>query len=279
MYTNTSTLISPTLASKFCGIPSIFHLHEIPISSKLYTKFLSAFFNIFSTKVIAVSNSVRNYWIENGLMHKKIITVYNGFNFNFTNRKNNVTKKIIFTSISRIIPYKGHNFQIELFKKIIQKRKDVILQIVGDTLPYYRHYKESLENLVSYYKLDNNITFLGFQNDIKSILEKSNFFIHSPVEPDPLPTVIFEAIQNKIPVISTNRGGAVEILNNGKNGFLIEPDNLEISANQILNYINNKSLQNLHVKNSYEFIKINFNYNNFKEKILSVVELLNKERL
>ena len=43
VYTNTSTLISPTIASKLVGIPSIFHIHEIPISSKLYTKFLVTF--------------------------------------------------------------------------------------------------------------------------------------------------------------------------------------------------------------------------------------------
>ena len=43
VYTNTSTLISPTIASKLSGIPSIFHIHEIPSSSKLYTKFLVFF--------------------------------------------------------------------------------------------------------------------------------------------------------------------------------------------------------------------------------------------
>ena len=88
VYTNTSTLISPTIASKLSGIPSIFHVHEIPVSSKLYTKFLAAFFNIFSSKVISVSNSVRNYWIDNGLLKEKSLTIYNGFNFNFKLKRN-----------------------------------------------------------------------------------------------------------------------------------------------------------------------------------------------
>ena len=83
VYTNTSTIISPTIAAKLTKTPSLFHVHEIPVSSKLYTKFMAAFFNIFSNKVISVSNSVRNYWIDNGLQKKKIKTIYNGFNFNF----------------------------------------------------------------------------------------------------------------------------------------------------------------------------------------------------
>ena len=52
VYTNTSTLISPTIASKLSGIPSIFHVHEIPVSSKLYTKFLTTFFNILLDRVL-----------------------------------------------------------------------------------------------------------------------------------------------------------------------------------------------------------------------------------
>ena len=51
VYLNTSTIISPAIASKLSGKPSIFHVHEIPISSKLYTKFLAFFFNIFSTNI------------------------------------------------------------------------------------------------------------------------------------------------------------------------------------------------------------------------------------
>ena len=279
VYTNTSTLISPTIASYFSGTSSIFHVHEIPISSFSYSKFISFIMNNFSNKIIVVSKSVMDYWERIGLKKNKIELIYNGLYFKNHNLKKVKNSKLTFINISRIIPYKGHHFLIDLFKKLSEKRKDLILKIYGDTLPSYNNYFKSLKNKIEEYAIYDKIFFEDFKYDIQSELYNSDFLIHTPIHPDPLPTVIFEAIQNKIPVISTNRGGAVEILNNGKNGFLIEPDNIEISANQILNYINNKSLQNLHVKNSCEFIKINFNYNNFKEKILSVVELLNKERL
>ena len=82
VYINTSTIISPAITSKLINIPVVYHLHEIPISSKTYTKFLVNFLKIFSNKVIAVSNSVNNYWSSNGLSKEKI-TIYNGFEFNF----------------------------------------------------------------------------------------------------------------------------------------------------------------------------------------------------
>ena len=59
--------------------------------------------------------------------------------------------------------------------------------------------------------------------------------IHCPVSPDPLPTVIFEAIECETPVIYTDLGGAYEILDSGKNGVSI--DHLSIK-NQLKLFLN-----------------------------------------
>ena len=177
---------------------------------------------------------------------------------------------IIFTNISRIIPYKGHLFLIELFNEILKQRKDLILQIVGDTLPYYEGYFDKLKLLVRKYKIEKNIIFLGYSNNIRSILCRSNFFIHTPVDPDPFPTVIFEAIQSKTPVISTDNGGAREILNDFDNGLLIDY-NIKKSTQLILNYINDLDLQKRNIDNSVKFISNNFKKQLFSKKLISLI--------
>lgn len=271
VYTNTSTLISPTIASKLSGIPSIFHVHEIPISSKLYTKFLAIFFNNFSNKVISVSNSVRNYWIDNGLLEEKVKTIYNGFNFNFQTKKKLYDSELVFCNISRIIPYKGHIYLIELFYELSKYKKDLILNIIGDTLPAYKSYYDNLKEKVSKYNLEKNIRFLGFKPSVKEYLEKSNFFIHSPVSPDPLPTVIFEAIESNTPVIFTNLGGAYEILDSGKNGLIIDHLSLKKSVESILQFINNHVEQEKNVRNAKSFVKKNFLLNSFNYNLKTLI--------
>ena len=271
VYTNTSTIVSPALAAQLTKTPSIFHIHEIPFGSNLYTKFLTKIFNLFSEKIIAVSNSTRDFWIKKGVVHNKIMVINNGFNFDFSSIKKTVNDKVVFTSISRIIPYKGHLFLIELFNKVLKERKDVILQIVGDTLPYYENYFNKLKSKVKGYKIEKNIIFLGYRNDIKSILDNSQFFIHTPINPDPFPTVIFEAIERKIPVISTDNGGAREILNDFNNGVLIEYNNIKNSAQIVLNYINDIDLQKNNIENSVKFISNNFNKQIFSEKLNSLI--------
>ena len=274
VYINTSTIVSPTFAAQLTKKPSIFHVHEIPYGSTLYTKFLTKIFNLFSEKIIAVSNSTRDFWKDKGVINDKITVINNGFNFDFSLTKKAIDDKIVFTSISRIIPYKGHLFLIELFNEVLKKRRDLKLQIVGDTIPFYDEYLNNLKLKVKDYKIENYITFLGHRNDIKSILHKSNFFIHSPVKPDPFPTVIFEAIESKTPIISSDRGGAREILDDFRNGLLVYSDNVEKSSQLILDYINDLDLQKNNVENSVNFVSKKFNKEIFSAKIKSLISNL-----
>tara|TARA_Y100001970_G_C14219987_1_gene852059 strand:+ start:694 stop:1818 length:1125 start_codon:yes stop_codon:yes gene_type:complete len=271
VYINTSTLISPSIAAKFFGIPSIYHIHEIPNSNSIYTRFMTIFFNNFSRNIICVSKSVKDFWIKKGIKKIKLDIINNGFIFKNIKPKVFNKDKIIFTSISRIIPYKGHVLLIELFDKLFKKNNKIQLQIVGDTLPQYQKYLDDLKLNIKKKGIDDRIMFLGFRNDISHILTNSNFFIHTPILPDPFPTVIFEAIQAKIPVITNNLGGAIEILDNGNNGLIIENNLINKSVADILKYIKNPELQNENIENAFHYVYKNFSLENFKKKILRII--------
>ena len=277
VYTNTSTVISPTIASKLCGIPSIFHIHEIPNSSKLYTKFLVNFFNLFSTRIISVSKSVNDYWTDNGVSKEKIITIYNGFNFNFKTKKKLSNSELIFCNISRIIPYKGHLFLIELFYELSKFNNNLRLNIIGDTLPEYQSYYNRLREKVCHYNLEKNIRFIGFNPNISDYLDVSNFFIHCPVRPDPLPTVIFEAIESNTPVIFTNLGGSYEILDSGKNGLVIDYLSVKKSAKIISEFITDKSKQKKNTTNARIYVKKNFHKTLFNDNLICLINKVVKK--
>ena len=272
VYTNTSTLISPSIAAKFAGIPSIFHIHEIPNGNPLYSRFITAFLNIFPKEIICVSKSVYDFWIINGLKKYKAKIIYNGFNIKKSKSKTLSNDKIVFTSISRIIPYKGHSLLIRIFEILCKKNKNIYLHIVGDTLPHYQKYLDKLKSDVKERGLFDRIIFLGFRNDTKSILENSNFFIHTPISPDPFPTVIFEAIQSKTPVITNNLGGAIEILNDGKNGLIINNNLIEESTRKILAYIDNQGLQKENIEKAFNYVCNSFTKEKFERKIINTIE-------
>lgn len=270
VYTNTSVIWASGMAARSLKIPSIYHVHEIPFGSFLYENISGYLVNSISTKVICVSDAVFYYWRIN-IDNLKLVRIYNGIEIPKVLKKQTNIDEILISNISRITPYKGHKYLIEVFKKLIFFDQKFKLLIIGDVYPGNEHYLEELKSLVLKYKLEENIRFLGYRRDINKILSKSNLFIHTPIKPDPLPTVLFESLYSKTPTISTNIGGALEILNNGNNGLLIPLNDSTKSANLIYNYYKNLVKQKQHLKNSELFIKKNFSAKKFYKNILNII--------
>jgi glycosyltransferase involved in cell wall biosynthesis len=276
LYTNTSTIISGGLAAKKSGIPSISHIHEIPTGNKLYELFSGLFVRYFSKKVIVVSNSVAKHW-NPYLRRNQLIRVYNGIVFPdkkaVYDAERNITQNITVTSIARLIPYKGHKYFIDVAKELFKINKQYQFLIVGDTFPGYESYELELIALVSENDLNHKIQFLGFRTDIEAILDKSDLFFHPSILPDPLPTVLFEAIKMKVPAVATKLGGAVEILDNGNCGLLVPHNNAKKAAYLINDYFEDKKLKTVNIEKAIEHTKKHFSSIHFNNNILDIFKI------
>jgi len=276
VYTNTSTVISGGIAAKRTGVPSLFHIHEIPTGNKLYEFLSGKIINRISSKVLTVSNSVKSHWLKNINEHK-IERIYNGIIFSKTDSLVELDRgqdDFVITSVARIIPYKGHGYLIDIADELIKKSTKFKFLIVGDTLSSYVSYEKSVKQKVKDLGLENQIKFLGFREDVSSILKQSDLFIHPAIAPDPLPTVLFESLHNDLPSVATNLGGAIEILDNGNNGLLIPYNDPKKAANLINEYCSNNKLQKKHLENSKKNFKINFSSESFCKNILKEVNNL-----
>jgi glycosyltransferase involved in cell wall biosynthesis len=276
LYTSTSVIISGGLAAKKSGIPSISHVHEIPTSNKLYEIFSGLFLRYFSKTVIVVSNSVAKHW-QPYLKRNQLTRVYNGIIFPFTNAffntKSETVQNITVTSIARLIPYKGHKYFIEVAKELIKLNDQYQFLIVGDTFSGYESFEEELKILVSENDLHQNIHFLGYRCDVQAILAKTDLFFHPSIAPDPLPTVLFEAIKMKVPLVATKLGGAVEILDNGNCGLLV-PHNDEIIAADLINdYFEDEKLKTLNIEKAIEHSNKHFSPKQFNKNILDTFKI------
>ena len=273
LYTSTSVIISGGLAAKKRGIPNISHIHEIPTGNKLYEIFTGLFARHFSTKVIAVSNSVAKHW-RSYLKKNQLIKVYNGIVFPFAKTPNNTKKKtdqnITVTSIGRLVPGKGHKYFVEVAKELLKFNNQYQFLIVGDTFSGYESYEEELKKLVTQNDLNQTIHFLGYRTDIEAILSKSDLVFHSSIAPDSLPTVIFEAIKMRVPVVATELAGAVEILDNGNCGLLLPLNNAKKAADLINEYIKDEKQKMLNIEKAIEYTDQHFSPIQFKKNILDI---------
>jgi glycosyltransferase involved in cell wall biosynthesis len=103
---------------------------------------------------------------------------------------------------------------------------------------------EKARSLVNQYKLDNNISIIGWVNEKgrDDLLINSDILI-LPSYNEGLPMSILEAMNKGLSIISTNVGGIPEIIKNGKNGILIKPGDIDSLVKNLKKIISNYELR------------------------------------
>ena len=169
---------------------------------------------------------------------KKVITIYNGIKL--VNEKRESKKENIILTAGRLVPWKGFDALIEIMKNLPEWR----LFIIGDGPDY-----EKLQLLIKEGNLENRVFLKGpvSRGNLMSLLSNSKLFILN-TSFESFSFLVVEAMFAGVPVITTNIGNLNEIIENNKEGILVEPNNKE----QILNAIK----------------KINSN-NKFREEVIA----------
>jgi glycosyltransferase involved in cell wall biosynthesis len=263
------------IAAKLAGIKIIIHtIHGYGFNEtqKLFIKkfyiFLEKFCALFSDKLIIVTKED----IKKGLYYKiakenKFVLIRAGidteFYKNFIQNPNfketlGIGSNIrIIVTIGAFKPQKNLKDFIKAAFLVASRFKDVMFLIVGDG-----QQRKELDTLIEKSKLKNKILMLGWRTDIVEILKASDIFVLTSLW-EGLPCSIIEAMCCAKPVVANAVDGVKEIVVDGKNGFLVEPDNYVKTAERIVCLLSNKiELKNLGEK-AYNSIsqEYNINYN------------------
>lgn len=244
---------------------------------------LSCFDKILSKHVhqfIAVSNVVRSLHYKNvGIPLNKIEVIYNSIDFNegIYKNKNNLNSKqtkIGKTTfnvgiIGRIVHWKGHKDFLNSAKLLMLCDSSIRFKILGEG-----PLKQDMIAMVDKLKLDKYVTFRNYIKNKNDIYSDLDVVVVPSIRPDPFPRVVIEAMAFGIPVITTNIGGAIEIVENGKTGFLVEPESPNQIADVILKLKMDREL-GVKIGNLSRNLMIeNFNNNLMVEKISGIYNKL-----
>jgi len=137
---------------------------------------------------------------------------------------------LVITCIAELHERKGQKYLIDAFKMLQAEIPSLHLVLVG-TGPNESVLKQRYEGVT-------NLHFLGWRNDIPQILKASDIFVLSSLR-EAFGLVILEAMASRVAVIATNNGGAVDIIEDGKTGYLVPPANADKLANAIRTLLRN----------------------------------------
>jgi glycosyltransferase involved in cell wall biosynthesis len=281
IYSNTLAVLVGAMVAKACKIKHIWHVHEIILTPKLFVKFLGYCLNKWCDIVIVVSNPVRNYW-KPFVLEDKIVTIHNGIDYSpFLDVQSNLRQELQITDdtvlvgmIGRVHFWKGQKYFVELASLIASKNKNVKFIMVGDAFPGYEYLYDEISAQVKEKNLEDLIINLGYRTDIGNILNGLDIFILPSILPDPFPTVILEAMASGKPVVATMHGGALEMVDDGRTGFLIPWDNAHLAVDKFVNLINEPQVRSEMGQAGRQKVLNEFSLDNFKRSFLDILERL-----
>lgn len=123
-------------------------------------------------------------------------------------------EKIKFLFISRIMKEKGIEQYLETAKYITKKYKNIEFHILGFC-------EQEYEGILNDLQKEKIIYYHGLQKDVIPFLKECSCLIHPSYYPEGMSNVLLEAGASGRPVITTNRSGCREIVEDGQTGFIV----------------------------------------------------------
>lgn len=197
-----------------------------------------------ATKVIALSQGVKKDIEEKrGVSSEKVIVLHNIYQPSIIIKQ--AEKKCEYDSISilklvsvaRLSPEKGILNAIEAAKILAQSSLEFLWFIVGED---HTDYGNLCKERIKEYRLENRVHFTGVKQNPFPYVRAADIFIQ-PSKCEALPNTIVEALILNKPIVSTMTYGALELIENNRNGVLCGFEPIEI-ANAILKIAHDDSL-------------------------------------
>ena len=133
-----------------------------------------------------------------------------------------MTDVINFSFISRVMKEKGIDQYLEAAEYIKKKYKLVNFHVCGNCEQAYETRLKELHD-------KGIIIYHGRVNDIVQIHKISSCTIHPTYYPEGMSNVLLESCASGRPIITTNRAGCREIVEDGVNGYIVkEKDSVDL---------------------------------------------------
>ena len=172
----------------------------------------------------------------------------------------NISKDPNLIYVGRIINWKRIHLAIESVNWLKNNQfPNTILKIVGP-VSSKKYYKELIK-LISHYRLEKNILFLGEKkhSDLIKLYREADLLL-LPSDLETFGMVMIESMACGTPVAAINsRGGPNDIIKNNINGIICD---IEDYYQNIEHYFKNKVLRNIIIKNAINTVNNNYTIQN-----------------
>jgi len=195
------------------------------------------------------TDTAANYFAEKHGFEKKILTISNGVDIKkFKSNRSNQKQVPTIAVVGRLDSAKRVDVVIKALPDILKKMR-VNLIIVGSGLEM-----QNLKNMARNLGVRGHVRFKGFlpEQKVAELYRRVNLLATaSVIETQGL--AVLEALASGLPVVAANAGATPELVREGVNGYLFNPDDPASFATRVIKILSNKKLM---IKMGKESVKI-----------------------
>lgn len=278
-----SHLFAAEIVSRHCSFPSakwFSHAHGfipefLPLNhSHLFSKKKLAIYydgmtllNLYkkqrNNRYIAISKPIQAF-IQNRFSGP-CYYLPNGIRYDFFHKPNTAgpmdVLKLI--TVGRLDENKSQLFLVDVVAELRKQRIAVELAIVGSG-----YMENQIRSRIKELGLDAYIQLYGQVDAIEDIYPHHHLYLHA-AKKEAMGLTLLEAMCAGLPVISTNGGGNAELIEEGKNGYLIHVPSVQHFTEKIKEIKNNQTLYEEMSRFSVEFAK-KYNLETYIDRLLEI---------
>jgi glycosyltransferase involved in cell wall biosynthesis len=236
---------------------------------------------------IAVSKRVRDELISMEIPIKRIFVVPNGVDIRQfaensreamrVRRKLLLEKNNIVLYVGRIVRSKGLDSLIDAAPGIAAKHPDVKFVITGPvsyyqsgtSTPYYRELKEKIELR----QMSELFVFTGAvsERDLVGLYSACDMLV-LPSFSEAFGMVLAEAMSCGKPVIGSRIGGIVDVINDGKDGYLTPPGQPKELSSKIIHLLEQPEERKRMGRNAARHVRDQFDWSKIAKRIMEIYD-------
>lgn len=281
------SFVQGLIAGKIAGVKTICLIHTI-FQSQFFSVICRTIIRIFSNATIFVSKITKSmmFGSSNIANNNCVIPMFRIdtarydpglYDREFIRKECGISEDAFVVGlVSKFTPNKGQNVLIEAAKIIRDSytSKDPYFLFVGGVHDGYYNYYCNMKALVIRYELSSRVIFLELRNDIPEIIEGCDLMVHVPIDDDPMPSVIFEAMLMGKTIIASKSGGIPEQLVDGESGILINKNAPEELAEMIVYYHKHRHFLKKIGGRARQHVLHNFSLEKYFDRLEQIMEMM-----
>lgn len=286
VYSNTLAVLAGAFWARSRTVPHVWHVREIIKKPALVSFFFRWLAPALSSRIICNSGETYN-WVISG--HKssadKTTVVWNGVDATTTQTSQEFSVKKVLREqlglpelpmvlmIGRVNSWKGQDLLVEAAEKILSELGPIFqIVMVGGPPPGQPSYMTQLKTQVAKSPAARHLTVREFTQDTATYYAAADLLVVPSREPEPFGRVAIEGMAHGLPVIASNHGGLVEIVDHGITGLLVPPNHAGALADAVIKILVSSTLRDRCSKAGRERQRALFSLTAYRQGVIAVVD-------